>query len=73
MIRTGVCVDGFNLNSGALIRFVSMIRLLPRTCVIQKVLFFTARVSGKSDRGAPGRPQPTAGESLFPKHSQGLI
>ena len=40
MIRTGVCVDGFNLNSGALIR------LLPRTCVIQKVLFFTARVSG---------------------------
>ena len=64
-MRTRVYVDGFNLYYGALkgspfkwldpVRLAA--RLLPPECVIDKLGYFTARVSGKLDPGAPGRQQ----------------
>ena len=65
MTRTRVYVDGFNLYYGALkgtrYKWLDPVRLsarlLPRDCAIEKVLFFTARVSGISDPGASGRQQ----------------
>ena len=64
-MRTRVYVDGFNLYYGALkgspfkwldpVRLAA--RLLPRESVIDKLRYFTARVSGKLDPGAPARQQ----------------
>ena len=64
-MRTRVYVDGFNLYYGALkgspfkwldpVRLAA--RLLPPECAIDKLRYFTARVSGKLDPGAPGRQQ----------------
>ena len=64
-MRTRVYVDGFNLYYGALkgspfkwldpVRLAA--RLLPAVCAIDKLGYFTARVSGKLDPGAPGRQQ----------------
>ncbi len=64
-MRTRVYVDGFNLYYGALkgtpFKWLDPIRLssllLPSACVIDKVLCFTARVSGLSDPGTPARQQ----------------
>ena len=64
-MRTRVYVDGFNLYYGALkgtpLKWLDPVRLsaqaLPGACVIDKVLYFTARVSGLSDPGAPVRQQ----------------
>ena len=63
MRRVRVYIDGFNLYYGALkgtpFKWLDPVRLsarlLPDTCVIDKVLYFTARVSGKIDRRAPAR------------------
>ena len=62
-VRTRVYVDGFNLYYGALrgtpFKWLDPIRLsalvLPRACVVDKLLYFTAHVSGISDPGAPAR------------------
>ena len=64
-MRTRVYVDGFNLYYGALkgspfkwldpVRLAT--RLLPPECAIDKLGYFTARVSGMLDAGAPGRQQ----------------
>lgn len=64
-MRTRVYVDGFNLYYGALkgsrfkwldpVRLAA--RLLPPECVIDRLGYFTARVSGKLNPGAPGRQQ----------------
>ncbi len=62
-MRTRVYVDGFNLFYGALkgtpFKWLDPVRLsaslLPRTCMIDKLLYFTAHVSGISDVGAPAR------------------
>ena len=64
-MRTRVYVDGFNLYYGALkgspfkwpdpVRLVA--RLLPREHAIDKLRYFTARVSGKLDPSAPARQQ----------------
>ena len=64
-MRTRVYVDGFNLYYGALkgtsFKWLDPVRLsaqvLPSICVIDKVLYFTARVSGLSGPGAPARQQ----------------
>ena len=64
-MRTRVYVDGFNLYYGALkgtpFKWLDPVRLsaltLPGACVLDKVLYFTARVSGLSDPGAPARQQ----------------
>ncbi len=64
-MRTRVYVDGFNLYYGALrdtsFKWLDPIKLstavLPATCVLEKVLYFTARVSGIPDPGAPARQQ----------------
>ncbi len=60
-----VYVDGFNLYYGALkgtpFRWLDPVRLsallLPSACVVEKVRYFTARVSGSSDRNVPARQQ----------------
>ena len=62
-VRTRVYVDGFNLYYGALkgtpfkwldpVRLTSL--LLPRECEIERLRYFTARVSGKLDPQAPAR------------------
>ena len=64
-VRTRVYVDGFNLYYGALkggpfkwldpVRLASL--LLPRECEIDRLRYFTARVSGKLDPQAPARQQ----------------
>ena len=64
-VRTRVYVDGFNLYCGALkgtpFKWLDPVRLtallLPRECVIDRLRYFTARVSGKLDPGAPARQQ----------------
>ena len=64
-MRTRVYVDGFNLYYGAVKRtpfkWLDPVRLtrllLPDGYAIEKLLYFTARVSGKLDRGAPARQQ----------------
>ena len=62
-VRTRVYVDGFNLYYGALkgtpfkwldpVRLTSL--LLPRECEVDRLRYFTARVSGKLDPRAPAR------------------
>ena len=62
-VRTRVYVDGFNLYYGALrgtpFKWLDPVRLstllLPRTCAIDRLLYFTSHVSGISDPGAPAR------------------
>ena len=62
-MRTKVHVDGFNLYYGALkgtpFRWLDPVRLssllLPRECAIDRLRYFTARVSGEVDPGAPAR------------------
>ena len=62
-MRTRVYVDGFNLYYGALkgtpfkwLNPVDLARqVLPAGYVVDKLLYFTARVSGVSDPGAPAR------------------
>ena len=62
-MRTRVYVDGFNLYYGALkdtpfkwLNLVELIRrLLPVGHAVDKLNYFTARVSGVSDPGAPAR------------------
>ena len=64
-MRTRIYVDGFNLYYGALkgtpFKWLDPVRLtallLPRECVIDRLRYFTARVSGKLDRRAPARQQ----------------
>ena len=64
-MRTRVYVDGFNLYYGALkgtqfkwLNLVDLARhVLPADHTIDKVIYFTARVSGISNRRAPGRQQ----------------
>ena len=64
-MRTRVYVDGFNLYYGALkgtpFKWLDPVRLstlvLPDECVIERLLYFTARVSGQSDPMAPARQQ----------------
>ena len=64
-MRTRVYVDGFNLYYGALrgtpFKWLDPVRvsalLLPSACMVDKVLYFTARVSGSTDRYAPARQQ----------------
>ena len=62
-MRTRVYVDGFNLYYGALkgtpFKWLDPVRLtallLPRECAIDRLRYFTARVSGKLDPRAPAR------------------
>ena len=62
-MRTWVYVDGLNLYYGALkgtpFKWLDPVRLsallLPQTCTVDKLLYFTAHVSGISDPGAPAR------------------
>ena len=64
-MRASVYVDGFNLYYGAVrgtrfkwldpVRLTSL--LLPRTLTINRLRYFTARVSGVVDPRAPGRQQ----------------
>ena len=62
-MRTRVYVDGLNLYYGAVRRTafkwldpVELSRLLlPPACTIDRLLYFTARVSGIADSGAPAR------------------
>ena len=62
-VRTRVYVDGLNLYYGALkgtpFKWLDPVRLsallLPQTCAVDKLLYFTAHVSGISDPGAPAR------------------
>ena len=62
-MRTRVYVDGFNLYYGAVrgtpFKWLDPVRLsrllLPPGCAIEKLNYFTARVSGISDPGAPAR------------------
>lgn len=64
-MRTSVYVDGFNLYYGALKRTnfkwlnpVELARLvLPQECVVDRLLYFTAWVSGVPDENAPIRQQ----------------
>ena len=64
-MRTRVYIDGFNLYYGALkgtpYRWLDPVKLstslLPSRCVVDKVRYFTARVSGVVDPGAPARQQ----------------
>ena len=64
-MRTRVYVDGLNLYYGALqgtaFKWLDPVKLstllLPSACTVEKVLYFTARVSGSTDRGAPARQQ----------------
>ena len=65
VMRTRVYVDGFNLFYGSLkgtpFKWLDPVRLaallVPRGHTIDRLRYFTARVSGKSDPGAPGRQQ----------------
>ena len=62
-VRTRVYVDGFNLYYGAVrgtpLKWLDPVRLsrllLPSECMIDRLLYFTAHVSGISDSGAPAR------------------
>ena len=62
-MRTRVYVDGFNLYYGALkatsLRWLDPVklayRLVPSGYKVDLLRYFTARVSGKADSGAPGR------------------
>ena len=64
-MRTRVYVDGFNLYYGALkgtpFRWLDPVKLtallLPGECTIDRLSYFTARVSGKLDPRAPARQQ----------------
>ena len=64
-MRTRVYVDGFNLYYGAVKRtrfkWLDPVRLtallLPRECLIDRLRYFTARISGKLDPQAPRRQQ----------------
>ena len=64
-MRTSVYIDGLNLYYGALkgtpFKWLDPIKLsaavLPRQCVVDRVLYFTAHVSGVVDPGAPARQQ----------------
>ncbi|WP_419935163.1 NYN domain-containing protein [Candidatus Palauibacter sp.] len=64
-MRTRIYVDGFNLYYGALkgtpFKWLDPVRLsallLPAACVLDRVLYFTARVSGIPDGGTPARQQ----------------
>ena len=64
-VRTRVYVDGFNLYYGALkgtpFKWLDPVRLaallLPREYAIDRLRYFTARVSGKLDSRAPARQQ----------------
>ena len=64
-VRTRVYVDGFNLYYGALkgtpFKWLDPVRLtallLPRQYQIDRLRYFTARVSGKLDSRAPARQQ----------------
>ena len=64
-MRTRVYVDGFNLYYGALkgtpFKWLDPVRLtallIPQDCVVDRLRYFTARVSGKLDPGAPARQQ----------------
>ena len=62
-MRTRVYVDGFNLYYGALkgtpFKWLNPVdlarRVLPAGHVVDKLLYFTARLSGEPDQGAPAR------------------
>ena len=62
-MRTRVYVDGFNLYYGALkgtrFKWLNPVelarRVLPAGYAVDKLLYFTAHVSGVSDPGAPAR------------------
>ncbi|MCY3933682.1 MAG: NYN domain-containing protein [Acidobacteria bacterium] len=64
-MRTSVYIDGLNLYYGALkgtpFKWLDPIKLsaavLPRRCAVDRVLYFSAHVSGVVDRGAPARQQ----------------
>ena len=64
-MRTRVYVDGFNLYYGALkgtpFKWLNLVKLarhmLPAAHTIDRLIYFTARVSGVSDRDAPRRQQ----------------
>jgi len=64
-MRTRVYVDGFNLYYGALkgtpFKWLDPVRLtttlIPQNYRIDRLHYFTARVSGKLDPGAPSRQQ----------------
>ena len=64
-MRTQVYVDGFNLYYGALkdtpFKWVDPVKLayqlLPASYSVSKLKYFTARVSGIPDAGAPARQQ----------------
>lgn len=64
-MRTRIYVDGFNLYYGAVkgtpLKWLNLVelsqRVLPPGHHIDKLKYFTARVSGASDSGAPGRQQ----------------
>ena len=65
IMRTRVYVDGFNLYYGALkgtpFKWLNLVelsyRLLPSGHTIERLNYFTARVSGALDPGAPARQQ----------------
>ena len=65
IMRTRIYVDGFNLYYGALkgtpFKWLNLVelsyRLLPAGHTIDKLNYFTARISGVSDPGAPARQQ----------------
>ena len=62
-VKTRVYVDGLNLYYGALkgtsFKWLDLVelarRVLPQQTVVDRVLYFTARVSGKANPGAPAR------------------
>ena len=62
-MNTRVYVDGFNLYYGAVkdspFKWLDLVelarRVLPRQAIVDRVLYFTARVSGKRDPGASAR------------------
>ena len=64
-VRTRIYVDGFNLYYGALkgtpFKWLNPValacRLLPTGCTVDRLNYFTARVSGKSNPQAPARQQ----------------
>ena len=64
-MKTRVYVDGLNLYYGAVkgtpFKWLDPVRLsalvLPPTCVVDRLLYFTAHVSGVADPGAPARQQ----------------